>query len=49
MIIKGESVLKSNIMVTVGIYIRFTYYVHKARDLHETRIYTIDTILEKNQ
>ena len=28
--------------------IRFIYYVHKVRDLRETRIYTINTALEKN-
>ena len=29
--------------------IRFICHVHKARDLRETRIYTINTALEKNQ
>ena len=28
--------------------IRFIYHVHEARDLHETRICTINTALEKN-
>ena len=28
--------------------IRFIYYMHEARDLRETRIYTINTALEKN-
>ena len=29
--------------------IRFICHVHEARDLRETRIYTINTALEKNQ
>ena len=28
------------------VIIRFTYYVHRARNLRETRIYIISTILE---
>ena len=33
----------------VLVNIRFIYHVYKARDLRETRICTIDTVLEKNQ
>ena len=33
----------------VLVNIRFIYYVYKARNLRETRIYTINTALEKNQ
>ena len=29
--------------------IRLIYYVHRARDLRETRIYIIDTVLDNNQ
>ena len=29
--------------------IRLTYYVYRARDLRETRIYIIDTILDNNE
>ena len=29
--------------------IRFMCYVHKVRNLRETRIYTINTALKKNQ
>ena len=32
----------------VLVNIRFICHVHKARDLHETRIYTINTALKKN-
>ena len=32
----------------VLINIRFIYHVHGARDLRETRIYTINTTLKKN-
>ena len=31
----------------VLVNIRFIYHVYKARDLRETRLYIIDTILEK--
>ena len=33
----------------VLVNIRFMYHVREARDLRETRIYTINTALEKNQ
>ena len=32
----------------VLVNIRFIYHVHEARDLRETRIYTINTVLKKN-
>ena len=32
----------------VLVNIRFIYHMHEARDLRETRIYTINTVLEKN-
>ena len=33
----------------VLVNIRFMCHVHEAHDLRETRIYTINTVLEKNQ
>ena len=32
----------------VLVNIRFMCYMHEVRDLHETCIYTINTVLEKN-
>ena len=31
------------------VIIRFIYYIHRAYNLRETRIYNINTVLENNQ